>query len=141
MILYLDTSALMKLYVEEPGTEAVRRAAEEAEALATHTIAYPQIRSAFARLHREERFSDDDLSRVKAFFVEDWPRFVRVQADEPLLRRAGDLAELLALRGYDSVHLAAGEHTKLQGGAAVLFACFDARLSKAAELLGLGVLG
>ena len=39
-LLYLDTSAWLKLYVEEDGSEAVHAAAEQAEQTCTHLIAY-----------------------------------------------------------------------------------------------------
>ena len=50
MILYLDTSALVKLYVREAGSVLVRRATEASEAAATSTVAYAEARAAFARL-------------------------------------------------------------------------------------------
>lgn len=140
MILYLDTSALIKLYVDEEHSEAVREAAAAADALSTHSIAYPETRSALARLRRENRLTDDGLKEAKASFSADWLNFARVQASESLLLRAGDLAELLCLRGCDSVHLAAAEHVRIQTGAPVTFGCFDDRLSRAAALLGLGLL-
>jgi uncharacterized protein len=49
LILYLDTSTLVKLYAEEEGTETVERAADEAEAIATSVVAYAEPRAAFAR--------------------------------------------------------------------------------------------
>ena len=141
MILYLDTSALIKIYVEETGSEAVRSAVEAADAVATHSIAYPETRAALARLRRERRLSDEAFAQVKRAFADAWPSFVRVKAEEPLLLRAGELAELLALRGYDSVHLAAGEYVRIQsGGSQVVFGCFDDRLRHAAGLLGLKAL-
>jgi uncharacterized protein len=47
--LYLDTSALVKLYVEEEGRETVFEAVEKAEWVATSTVAYAEARAAFAR--------------------------------------------------------------------------------------------
>lgn len=140
MILYLDTSALIKLYVEEPHSQAVRSEVAGAAAVATSVLAYPETRAALARLRRENRLTDDGLSEAKAAFEADWKAFVRVQALEPLLLRAGELAELLSLCGYDSVHLAAAEHVRIHSAGEVLFACFDDRLNRAAALLGLRTL-
>lgn len=53
MIVYLDTSALVKLYIDEAGAPIVRRAAREAELMATSEIAYVEMRAALARRHRE----------------------------------------------------------------------------------------
>jgi antitoxin (DNA-binding transcriptional repressor) of toxin-antitoxin stability system len=51
--LYLDTSALVKLYVDEEGALAVRHAVDQAELVATSAIAYAEARAAFARRHWE----------------------------------------------------------------------------------------
>ncbi len=48
MILYLDTSALVKLYVDEPGSASLREALVRAKAVYTHQITYVEIRAAFA---------------------------------------------------------------------------------------------
>jgi uncharacterized protein with PIN domain len=49
MILYLDTSSLLKLYVEEPGTSEVQSRVELADVVATSVIAYPEAHAAVAR--------------------------------------------------------------------------------------------
>ena len=49
MILYLDTSALVKVYVTEPFREPVVSAMQEAEAVASHRLAYVEAHAAFAR--------------------------------------------------------------------------------------------
>ena len=140
MILYLDTSAWIKVYIDEYHSEAVREAVIHSEAVSTHTVTYPETRATLARLRRENRLTPEGLDTAKAAFAGDWVRFARVQASESLLTRAGELAELLSLRGYDSVHLAAAEHVRVQSSAEVLFACFDSRLNRAAEVLGLETL-
>ena len=53
MILYLDTSSLVKLYVEEGGSEEVRRDIHQASLVATSCVAYAEARAALARQHRE----------------------------------------------------------------------------------------
>jgi predicted nucleic acid-binding protein len=53
----LDTSSLVKLYVAEPGTDAVRQLTEEAAIVATSVIAYPETRAALARRRRERALS------------------------------------------------------------------------------------
>jgi hypothetical protein len=56
LILYLDTSSLVKLYVEETGSPEVEGLADKASLLCTSVIAYPEARSALARLHRGGAF-------------------------------------------------------------------------------------
>ena len=137
MILYFDTSALIKLYVEEIASDRVRLAVDRAEAVTTHEITYPECRAALARLHREDRLLPDDFAAAKVAFEADWGTFLRIAARGPLLRRAGSLAETFALRGFESVHLAAAEYAQLQAGETIVFACFDDRLSAAASSLGI----
>lgn len=141
MILYLDTSAAIKLYVQEVGHELVRDVANSASAIATCLISYAEMRAVFARLRRETRLRDEDFNAVKAAFDRDWETLVRVQIEDALLRRAGDLADAFALRGYDSVQLAAADHLRSGSGSPVLFASFDRRLNEAASLLGCQLLG
>ena len=106
MILYLDTSALVKLYVREAGSALVRRETNAAEAVATSVVAYAEARAAFARLLRERpagrkphRQRVDQLDR-------DWGRYAAVELTRAVTHRAGEVAELHGLRGFDAIHLA-----------------------------------
>ena len=130
MILYLDTSALVKLYVEEPGREAVLRLLEAAIGSATVRVAYVEARAAFARRRREGGFDARDLRRLVDLLDGDWGAYTLVEITEPLVRRAGLLAERHGLRGYDAVHLAAALEMARAGGDVVV-ACFDERLRRA----------
>ena len=54
-----------------------------------------------------------------------------------LVEQAGEYAEIFALRAYDSIQLAAVKTLQQGGSEKVSFACFNQRLQKAAQLLGL----
>ena len=141
MILYLDTSAFIKLYVSEPGADIIRTAVAETVQVHAHWIAYPEMRSALARLHRMGRQSDEMFNQCKREFEKDWEHVSAILPDARVLRRAGELAERFGLRGYDSVHLAAAESLLAGHGKHVLhFACFDGALNQAAEAIGLHLL-
>ena len=141
MILYLDTSAFIKLYVNEPGANIIRAAVAEAVQVHAHWVAYPEMRSALARLHRMGRQSMAMFNRCKRELEKDWELVSAILPDERVLRRAGELAERLSLRGYDSVHLAAAESLGVGHGTGLLcFASFDDRLNHAAVDLGLQLL-
>lgn len=105
-MLYLDTSALVKLYVEESMSFETTRAVEEADAVATSLLAYAEGRAVFARARREARLSLAAYRHVLHEFLEDWSRLVIVEITERLVRNAGDLAARRALRGFDALHLA-----------------------------------
>jgi predicted nucleic acid-binding protein len=140
LILYLDTSAFIKLYVEEVGSEIVR-AAVSASLLHAHWLTYPEMRAALARLRRMGYQTDEEYRQHKSEFETDWKAVNAILPDERILRRAGELADRFGLRGYDSVHLAAAESLRVGPGEDSLrFACFDARLNQSAEELGLRLL-
>ena len=142
MILYLDTSALAKLFVVEPGAESVGRAVAQAAAVATHLVAYAEMRATFARAVRMGRVDAAALPVLTVDLERRWASLDVLAVTEPLVRRAGDLAERHGLRGYDSVHLAAvlALRELVGSGAEVRFGVFDAKLREAALVHGLSLL-
>ncbi len=135
MILYLDTSAYIKLFVAESGSDLVRKAGERADVLATHIIAYAEMRAAFGSILRSGRLSSREMSLVKRRFERHWRKVLRFAPDETAIRRAGNFAERFGLRGYDSVHLVSAYLLRKQAATPLEFACFDAELNKAAARL------
>jgi predicted nucleic acid-binding protein len=139
VILYLDTSALVKLYATEPGSMQTRRAVNRADQVASSLLAYVETRAAFARKKRMRQLSDAELERSKRAFELDWNGFVRLPVDLERVRRAGDLAEQFQLRGYDALHLATADLLSRETGARISFLGFDAALNEAASNLGLTI--
>lgn len=141
MILYLDTSALVKLYAREHGSEEVCSEVAAAQAVATHAIAYVEARAAFARKATE--WGDaGQLGAWKAALDADWKRLRVVEVSHGLLRRAAALAEAQGLRAFDSVHLAAAEQVfNVVGHGSVVFhfLVFDQRLREAASRISVPV--
>jgi predicted nucleic acid-binding protein len=137
VILYLDTSSLVKLYVEEEGSDDVQALVDDATLIATSHVAYPEARAALARRRRERALSPRSFTAAKRAFETDWIRYVAIEVQGSLCREAGDLAERYRLRGFDSVHLASfAEMLRgLQGRADVRFSSFDDRLNQAARQL------
>ena len=134
MILYLDTSSLVKLYVSEASSAEVHGLADQAELVATSVLAYPEARSAFARLGREGLVTEPETTRLKEELDTDWPHYLAVDMTEAIWRQAGDLAERHALRALDSLHLASFlALSDADLGASVRFSSFDERLYAAAR--------
>jgi predicted nucleic acid-binding protein len=106
VILYLDTSSLVKLYVDEPGSADVRRLVDQAEIVTASVVAYPEARAALARRRRERSLTVAAHRRAKGALDADWPRVLALDVSSPLARSAGDLAERHRLRGFDALHLA-----------------------------------
>lgn len=138
MILYLDTSSIVKLYVEEAGTEAVRRWAGEAEVLATCRIAYPELISALNRRLRGGDMSRKEFRLLINGFSKEWADFAIIDFDEI---EAGHLAEKYGLRGFDAIHLSALKLLKDRDNHICLaFSSFDKELNRAAASDGFTVL-
>lgn len=107
MILYLDTSALVKLYAEEPGREEVQGAVQEAQIVAVSEIGYAEACSALARKEREGVFSADEHDEAVEQLQQDYREvYLSRPVTGDVIVRAGELARKHALRGYDAVHLA-----------------------------------
>lgn len=133
MTLYLDTSSLVKLYVAEPDSGAVRRLVDQATVVATSGIAYPETRAALARRRRERALSPAAYRTATGAFEDDWSRYLAVDVSAAICRNAGSLAERYRLRGYDSVHLASYLEIVLRAGVAgTRFSSCDERLNRAA---------
>lgn len=133
MIVYLDTSSLVKLYVDEAGSDEVQALADQAEMIATSVLAYPEARSAFARLRREGLVDEEESSQLKADLDRDWPRYLALEVSEEIWRRAGDLSEQHGLRAFDGLHLASFLSLAAADlGMPIRFSSFDERLDAAA---------
>ena len=137
MNVYLDTSALVKLYVSEPGTPEVRTLVAGASLVVTSSVAYAEARAAFARRHREGWMDAGDLRRTVRALDDDWERYVVLEASGRLAHQAGDLAESHALRGFDAIHLATAIEFGRLVGEQPTFSTHDKRLSLAAHAEGL----
>jgi predicted nucleic acid-binding protein len=139
MMLYLDTSSLVKLYASESGSGVVKQFVGAADVTATSRVAYVETRAAFARKRRERSVSLKDYRLIVKDFDQDWESYFIVDVSDVLVKTAGHLAEKHALRGYDAVHLASAVIVRAQGERPVTFSCFDARLSRAARREGLNI--
>ena len=106
MTVYLDTSSLVKLFLEESGSDQVRALVADATAIATSVVAYAETRAVLARRRRERILTPRAFTTAKRSFEGQWPKFVSIEVTADVARQAGDLAERYALRGFDSVHLA-----------------------------------
>ena len=106
MIAFFDTSAVVKLLIDEDGSAAAAEAWANAERLVASMLLYPEARAAIARAFRGRRLTDDEADVAK--------RLLRYLVDEAhlieptreLLWDAAHLADTRFLRGYDAVHLA-----------------------------------
>lgn len=138
MILYLDTSALVKLLINELHSHEVRAWIRAAEDIATSMITLPEAASATTRAHRAQRLPDAVAERIPADLARIWEQILRVGIDE---QRAAAIAWSSGLRGMGAIQLAAARTLADAVGADELAFCsFDHALSAAAVAEGLVVL-
>ena len=137
MILYCDTSSLIKLYIDEAGSTEVRAWVNDADMVTTCRVALPEMLSALTR-----RLNSGDLERsVYQSLVNavrrDWPHIVALDFSAT---DAADLVERHGLRGFDAVHLSSALLLAGRDGVDLVFSSFDIKLNSAAESEGLRVL-
>jgi uncharacterized protein len=96
--------------------------------------AYAEVRAAVAAALRARRISRVRSNAGRRGLDRLWEEVDEVDLTITLARRAGELAEEHALRGYDAVHLASAEAI---ADDETVFVAADARLIRAAGLIGL----
>jgi len=141
VIFYCDTSALIKLIVEEEGSDQMTQTVHGAEGLAVCRMAWAEAMAALAQRSRVKGANQRELQQARQILIDAWGHFVVVEVTQALVEKAGTFADAFALRGYDSVQLAAAHTLQEQCTEPVSFACFDRRLNQAATLLQLQVIG
>ena len=140
MILFCDTSALLKLFIDEQGSESMINARSSSKGIAVCRITWAESMAALAQRTRFKGTNQSGLAQARSMFEHAWPGFVIADITQPLVEKAGVFAEAFALRGYDSVQLAAAHQLHEQFALPLTFACFDRRLNQAAKLLQLELL-
>ena len=139
MNVYLDASALVKLYVAEAGSGEVRELVARAGSLATGLLSRVEVSAALAKAVRVGWVERDRAAAARQAFRGQWPDFMCVQTTEALMARADQLAWEYGLRGYDAVHLASAVTWQEALGESVMLATYDKQLWDATPPVGLAV--
>lgn len=133
MTTYVDTSALVKLYVAEADSPDALRYLRSDPVLVTCWLTVVETRRTLARalsgadLHRSLRANEVDLDGMAL-----------INPDERVWRAAADIAMETGVRSLDAVHLAAARALEIDD---MSFCTFDLRLGQAARHLGFRVIG
>lgn len=137
-MIYLDSSALVKLLVLESGSDLVWQVIGN-ESVATSRITWVEARAALARRERESPEHAQIWDRARSELARLWPCMRVMEVTQMIAVLAGDYAETLALRGYDAVQLASASAGEKASAASWTFMSFDRRLNRAARVMGLAV--
>lgn len=134
---YFDTSALIKRFVQEAGSDAVDALVAAQPLIATSIVAYAEVHAGLARKLREQAFSARVHRQTAQAFDADWRAFLRVAVTGSLLELTRDLVCRHPLRGFDAIHLAAALRLRDELGESIHFIAADRRLLEAATVEGL----
>jgi len=146
MIYYCDSSAVVKIYLDEAGSQFMKNLCHKAPTgdLFINAIAGPEVWSALHRRFRSGDLTQEIFAQARTDFTEDFNEtFNRLPIADEIISLAMQLIEKYPLRGYDSVQLATA--LQLQSilrafdGEEVCFVGSDKILNHAAKNEGLTV--
>jgi len=132
-IVYFDSSAFVKLTIEEDGSDLVAELWDRCDAAVSSRLAYPEVRAAMSAAARDHRLDAADYRAAVRLWEQYWAAVRVIEFSESVSVHAGSLAGDHRLRGADAVHLSSA----LTVGADQVVAVWDARLASAAQRLGL----
>lgn len=135
-IVYFDSSAFVKLVVEENGSDLAAGLWDGSDTAVSSRLAYPEVRAALAAARRARRLTPADQRRAEAAWEGYWAATRAVELTQHVSTRAGELASQHGLRGADAVHLAS---VLAVGAADTLLAVWDQRLRAGAQAAGVHV--
>jgi predicted nucleic acid-binding protein len=124
-LVYFDSSAFVKLVVEEAGSDLAAELWDGCDAAVSSRLAYPEVRAALGAAARNHVLDDGELETAERAWEEFWAATRRVELTSAVEREAGELARRHALRGADAVHLASALAV---GDADLVVAVWDQRL-------------
>ena len=134
MRVFLDSSAFVKRYVREEGSELVLSWCDQATELCLSGIALPEIVSAFCRLQRAKQITSLQYRHRKDMLMTDVIDAAISDLTPEVIRHSIIALENNTLRGMDAIHI--GSALALN---ADVFISSDARQCIAAELAGLRI--
>jgi uncharacterized protein len=135
-IVYFDSSAFVKLLVEEDDSDIAAALWDGCDAAVSSRLAYPEVSAALAAARRAHRLGAKEQHQAQAIWEEYWAATRAMEPTENIAHRAGHLAAAHALRGADAVHLAS---VLAIGVNDTVFAVWDQRLRTAALEAAVGL--
>jgi predicted nucleic acid-binding protein len=132
-IVYFDSSAFVKLLIEEDGSDLAAALWNGCDAAVSSRLAYPEVRAALAAAGRAGRLAEKERSHAESLWEDFWAATRPVEFTEAVAAHAGELASRHRLRGADAVHLAS---LLAVGSIETVFAGWDDRLRAGAAAAG-----
>ncbi|MGA2731803.1 MAG: type II toxin-antitoxin system VapC family toxin [Syntrophobacteraceae bacterium] len=139
-MIYFDSSALVKRYIEEKGSDKVNALLEEKSVAATSRLTYAEILAAITRRHKTGDIETPAFEKIKKAFKADWKSFTVVEMRTEVFEFVDTVIDRHALKGADSVHLSTALWLKQTMKEDVIFVASDLELLKAAKAEKLSIL-
>ncbi len=139
-MIYLDTSALVKKYVIEAGTDEVRALFKKENTVITSKLTFAEVSASFARKLREGGIEKQSYNKIWASFLSDWEAFTLVEVREEIFHLIHRLTGSHPLRGADAVHLSSALWVGEEIGQPLRFVASDSMLLTAAAKEGIEVI-
>lgn len=127
MTSYVDSSALLKLYIAEPDSPTALALLESDPVLVTSWLSQVEVRRNLARV------LDGTLIKARQQCDLDFDLLALITLDEPRWRAAADIAEELGVRTLDAIHLACAQKLNINP---LTFVTFDIRQAQVARRMG-----
>ena len=135
-LVYFDSSALVKLVLDETGSDIAAALWNACDAALSSRLAYPEVCAALAAAGRNHDLTPSEATAAAAEWEEFWASMRPVELSADVERTAGALAARQQLRGADAVHLASALEL---GSTDLTVAVWDKRLHAGAAAVGLAV--
>lgn len=139
---YFDTSAFLKIFIEEDGSDKVQALVEDLEGgeLIILDLTILEARSAIRRLEREGNISAERARNVLRQIADDAANMYFVQQTAAAMSEAEQLLDRYVLRTLDALQLAGYLMARQDRRSPLIFVCADTRLLEAANQEGLDTL-
>lgn len=135
-LVYFDSSALVKLVLDEAGSDIAAALWNACDAALSSRLAYPEVCAALAAAARNHDLTESEASAAAAEWELFWASMRPIELSADVERAAGALAVRHQLRGADAVHLASA---LVLGSTDLAIAVWDKRLHAGAAAAGLAV--
>ena len=133
MIYYLDTSALVKRYYAEKGSDWIHDLFRPENLLVVSKVAYAELIAALGRKRREGEITEESFIRTVQSFQQEWTELLVVEVTDAVFVDLLSVVRRHSLRGFDAIHLCTALWFRKRMKTEVIFVCSDRSLLGAAE--------
>ncbi len=135
-LVYFDASALVKLVVNEPGSDLAAALWNGCDAALSSRLAFPEVCASLAAANRNHDLTNSEVQAARHSWDAFWASIRPVELTHAVEQAAGMLAAQHGLRGADAVHLASA---LALDSTEVTVAVWDRRLHAGVIAAGLAV--